>query len=700
MVEIRAQSFPTGIMIRGVAVAALALLMMPAAAQGQGPPSGWTVEDPEGDAQSSLPVPVHQDFVDITATTVRLTGAGLHFEINVSGMNNRDPVGYFPPEYWLEFVFADTLFHASIIARNFLVVAEVPVLGLYRQTPDGWLLLHEGEAQVDGASASLSAVVPWDAIVTTREETPLPGNVVYVVEVVSYWDTDAGFVHDEFPEEHDYYVVRDAAEFPPGLLLAVPGSVPGPIQAFVKNPVRFSNGEATVFHWPVRIENDGPRSEELLVAASSSNPQFMVEVPPVASIASGATDYVNVFVETPFAHRHGVTEVVKLTMTNDDVALAIALGIEYPAIPQPAGHHNVLFGHGSEHATLIGSGFRTYWLNPTPDDDRSNLERFPANDGTCLDGAESTDGHSWWLPLDPSLRIGLDARIDEPGRLDVTLSNAYLRPAGTLYAEIKLLDEVASMVSTNPESRSINVGAMVAAAELDASHGPDARALSMDLPIPSVIDMLAPQSILNLGLVVVFCEDRLPGDVTTTGTVQSIFALPLYHLENVLVHLPLNEYFDAVEVEATAASVQLRSGETRVEAPPGAAVLFEVDLEGATPGASYRARLLGPHVDYARIYGAPEFRATDGEAVAVGFHVPHEASAGDAYEVVLLVEAVDDPSQTVGIRLVVLVDLFSTRDDTARLAEFDEEHRSPEIWPGIAAIMAVAVACHCVRRTN
>jgi hypothetical protein len=68
--------------------------------------------------------------------------------------------------------------------------------------------------------------------------------------------------------------------------------------------------------------------------------------------------------------------------------------------------------------------------------------------------------------------------------------------------------------------------------------------------------------------------------------------------------------------------------------------------------------------------------------------------------VVLLVEAVDDPSQTVGIRLVVLVDLFSTRDDTARLAEFDEEHRSPEIWPGIAAIMAVAVACHCVRRTN
>lgn len=206
-------------------------------------------------------------------------------------------------------------------------------------------------------------------------------------------------------------------------------------------PLRWSNGGATAFAYDVRVialENQTISFEAQQVPAG-----WTVHVPaPVTT----EDDNVTVFVEVPDRHLHDGEELFNLVATSGDLRTTLPLGVYYPAIPMPAGHHDTLYLHGRPHVPgepvdilfatsfgLMGEDFGTTFMNT----DASVTDDAPVPADFQLGGPDF-GRWVWPILLEPFLRTGLNFTTgDAP--VTVTTTQPQLAQTGTLSGELVFL---------------------------------------------------------------------------------------------------------------------------------------------------------------------------------------------------------------------------------------------------------------------
>ncbi len=659
-------------MRRLLALAALCVLLsgLPAAQAQPGPAAeSVAIEDPAGDTQSSAPA----GFVDLRRATVSWNETALSAAFELEGPMDPSPATYpFFADYWLEFAFGGERFRlAGMYANNPL--SGIDSQGVFLRPPQLWRQADGGWARVEAPTAwpsPLSWSVQWSGIRTASEAFPNPGQTVELLSAGSHWDEDSSSVHESGPGKSS---ASDDATFPAGALVRVPGSL-SPIVASTPHPVRFSNGEATTFHWPVDVHNGLASGVDLAVRAEAPA-NLVPSVPGAIHLAAGETKPVQVYVTVPFAHDHGSDVTIRLVLEGGGETVQYPLQIHYPEVPQPAGHHPTLFLHGrvsNEGAgtTQGGQG----WMNALEDDPDSTASLLSGTPATCP--GDSVASEAWWLPLKPALRIGLDADPARQGLLKGTFEETRVRAAGTLHASLELHD-AATMGDWN--SAPFQPDAWTTSVDIPAATGAGTTPFEMPILIRPELDRVEPTTQQNLALRLVYCVAG--SDAAGTSGALSIGGIRA----GAFLQLPLYEFHDVLAIEGSQL-VQMSVGTPGVRAAPGSTVPWEVRVT-VPPGHRARTYAIGSAVGLVDFQGPDEVA---GEAtLGVALKVPSDARAGDLLEFIVVAEGTTDAAVSGGIRLSVTVDPDAPLVQGAA-SEGKESPLGPAAFAGLALALALA----------
>jgi hypothetical protein len=661
--------------------------------------AGLAVDDPVGDTQGPLPAQ-GAGHLDIERAEAQAGEDGLAFRVTVASLQT-DATALAGWELWLAFEYRETRFDLVVEPTSTTVDRPAEVDRILFGDVDAYLWRMDGEdgirvadlgSDVDVAARTFNATVPWDLVVEAGGNSPNPGEPVRIVEAASGWiPTLLGTPHNPFIVSGvEPLVTGDVAPFPDGSFLTVPGAI-GDLSLATPLATRFSNGEATTLHWPVEVANHGGR--DLDVALDFSTPGAEGRAPPGVHLAAGEVRVVNVYATLPFAHQHGSQRSFLLTADSGAGDRAtLRLGIDYPAVPQPAGHHPDLYLHGLVES-LAGTLplYGEQWMNTAEEDERSNAGQLGGGEGPCPGAVPHPLGGSldwgtlWVFDLDPGLRMGLDGRMGETAGLDVTLVGAAAVPAGTMHARLAL---GGSDFLSDSELFQDNLS-VIASVAVAAKAGPSSALVHLDIPMPPELDLVPPSRDNNMRLALMFCLDapEPAGFVVAVGSTLTNFveAQPYSIATGGHLKLPLDEYHDAIPLSATGQGVQLSVADAVRRAAPGSTVLWQPSLDFADGvDGSFVVRLFGNAASQARLLTEPNVPARD-TAVAISFTVPDEP-AGTVLDVVLEVTDETDPAVSAALRLSVLVDPSATADDAAQVAGLGAtEKQSPGAPIGLLA---------------
>jgi hypothetical protein len=461
--------------------------------------------DAAGDVASSSPGIEAFNFIDIVEARVAIDNASLVLTWKVNDLSKHPQTIGASAEFWTEFVYSGTTYQAVVeIFGDELQSQGLPgdIFGLaegrlFRQD-EAWTDLATGDAQYVPASSEVVMTIALDAVRTVTELTPGPGEFIRVVQSVGYWDDDNTNSHDKPPAGRVSY--RDDAEFA-GAELVLPGSTLPGIAISTTHQVRYSNGEATTFQWPVQITNNRDEDVTLDVVASADQ-GITPKIPSVVQVEAGKSARFNAYATVPFAHEHGGQRTLNLGMSDDAGSTTFKLTIAYVDPPQPAGHHNTLWIHGAQG----GSGrLNGAWINTLAEDPTATSDPIPTDVGSCLVNNAEVSGDGWLIPLLPKLTLGIDGNIDQPVTLQAALDVASTLPPGTVHAELLIYDEdkwtEARRAPLVPSDRTGKVAVEQA--------GPGQVPVELELRLPEIMDLMAPQANANLALRVVYPLERI-----------------------------------------------------------------------------------------------------------------------------------------------------------------------------------------------
>jgi hypothetical protein len=704
---------------RTVASLALAILAASPAAWAQAPadPSaGVAVDDPAGDTHGPLAAEA-AGHLDLTRAVALAGQDGLAFRATVASLqaDGSAPFGW---ELWLAFEYRGTRFDLLLQPTATSVDPPDEVDRILFGDASGWLWRWTGpddgerlapvDVFVDVSARTFNATVPWEAVIEPGGNSPSPGEPVRILEAGSAWTPLLlGTPHNPFIVSGtgvEGLVSGDRAAFPDGTFLSVAGAV-GDLSLATPLATRFSNGEATTLHWPVEVGNRGAR--DLDVALALDAPGAEGRSPPGVRLGPGETKVVNVYVTLPFAHDHGAVRTFTLTASSGGGDRAtLRLGVDYPAIPQPAGHHPDLYLHGHVEriggtVPLLGRG----WMNTAEEDERSNAAQVGGDQGVCPGSATQPLGGSldwgtqWTFGLDPGLRMGLDGRLDQTASLDLMLQGKAAVPAGTLHARLVLGHRD---YSTDLDLFQGNES-LIASAAIPATPGPTAVPVHLDLPMPPELDLVPPSRDNDVRLVLLFCLDApAPSGfaVAAAATFASLAdAQPYSVLTGGHLRLPLEEYHDAIPVSGAGQGFRLAVADPVRRAAPGSTVLWqpELDVSDGIEG-TLAVRLFGAAAGRAELL-APASIASQDAVLPVSIVVPDEP-AGTLLDLLLDVTDEADPARSVALRLSVLVDPAATSDDAGLAADLQQPPKESPGVPalGLAGLLGLAAAASRWRR--
>lgn len=583
-------------------------------------------------------------------------------------------------EYWIEFRYRDDLFHLVID----LTLGSFPDQGspsdsidtttvrLYRAADPvdlGWDLIATGLGHVDRATQTLHAALPLEAVEASDGFTPGPAETITPMRAVSYYDEAPGKVH-EAPRDPGRLAGGDTLEFPADAILAVAGSASGGLALSTPQRVRFSNGEATTYHWPLSISNK--LSEALDLALSyEADPDTEVRAPTRLRLEGGAAATVDIFATVPFKHEHGGSRFVTVIVHGGNEVANIPLEIHYLDIPQPAGHHPRLFLHARNAASgQSGEG----WMDTVEETDRDHdgLMRFVST--ACPSKYEGTGGELFFA-LAPALLIGLDARTGEPATLKGTLDVPAAMLDSVLLARLEVFDPLAP----RPLSLPYDEGTV----ELPLAQTLERGQLAFELavPVPTEMDYMPPGG-LNIGLSLGLCPTG-PNDAQAPLGFADLAATVV---DAAMLAMPLDEFHDLIPI-ATGTAHSLSTTRPQRRIVPGGSALWEVIVDA--DAGMFAAEVFGVAKDLATIH-ASQVRA--GEALVVSLGVPADAREGDAFEIVL--EVRDDGSgATTAIRLTAVADTANGEDDSSLVGALDDSKGAPALPLGVitAALLAIGI---------
>lgn len=544
------------------------------------------------------------------------------------------------------------------------------------------------EVEADQAADTFTIALPRQALADAEGAAPFPGRNLTAISVRSS-SSFAGATFFNGPSGSfslPYTIVDDMPEA--GEPLAVYPVLVGVQQdghARLSSavPFRASNGEATTFVYQVEASNLGDEDETFELVASGVPDRMTVVVPvPLLPIAANETVTIPILATVPFAHQHGAVDKFLLELISRDDPDSVGrleMGVNYLAVPQPAGHHDTLHLHNPPEAQgLPGLGrgllpFRMGTMSTLEDD-----TTLPDYHATGLSfGSSGGMRFSWEYQLAPALQMGLDLDLDRVGRISIAIGTTAPILQATLDGEAYVFGDGGVLVGRLAPQAPVDIPASSEHVfEVDFVPHEDAD----EVP-------LVPGS--NLALV-----------LTLSGLTSSTIEGPTnpYIAPGASLQLPLNEWHDDVD-EALAAvdgpRLEALSPQERL-VNPGEAVVFAVQLANPTnESVPFRLSVGGSHADWASLpddsfHLPPETTAN----VTLIVRAPADALDGDRADLVLQAYPRDAPSLRGLIRLLVEVDTEVDHVDEAPLADElsqGEDAPAPSLALVALAVLAVAV---------
>lgn len=455
-------------------------------------------------------------------------------------------------------------------------------------------------------------------------------------------------------------------------------------------PFRASNGEATTFLYTVTATNTGDSTDLFSLELVGVPDPWDVELPLSGfELDGGESVAVPVLLTTPFAHAHDKTQSLVLEMhsTTDPGSVGrIELGVRYLAIAQPSGHHPMVYFHSIEN-TQTASFNSAFAAAFQP----SGSLYFNTIDP--VDAPETTDGVAvsafagfgeaefiWLIPLDPTLRMGLDFDMNDVGTAtfritapapmqDVALDGAFvLRQAGSGFSSFADAPRLATFSDTG---RSWSPGAT--------------ENFELTVTPQEAGDYVKYSANNELWIVI-----ELSGTGISTFNQNTV---PKMEADGSF-DLPMIDYQDDISDafnDLTGAQLKVQGDVPRM-ANPGDIVLFDVSVTSpASAAGQYELSLTGKDKAAAQILSESTIGVnTESTPAMVMVTVPADARDGDRVDLFLQAEHTTDPQRRGLVRLVVDVDTEQEwEDDTLRANELlgIEEKDTPMPWfLGITAL--------------
>lgn len=693
-----------------VVLIALLMLSFPAAAQGAD-----FVEDDGGDVQSSsgAPAPSSMAEVDLRALRILETPRDIVLTIEVADIEPEGQPDVLASAFEVEFQHNGQGF-VVYLTRN-TVFGGAEFFGQFFQVDAATgreSFLEQLVVEVDHDEETLSVSLPRSLLRDGNGSPPFPGRTLDDFVVTSHANrlfrgdiniggaiVPDGRFTDRMPDE--------GGAGPFDIQLGVQQG--GTARLSSPEPFRASNGEATTYVFQVRAVNLGDETDTFRFQTTNTPTNWDISVPD-GDVEIGANRAITlpIVVGTAFAHNHGSTEsfVLEMESTKDPSNVGrVELGVHYPKIPQPAGHHDTLWVHSSggnsDPFTVVfgdvlgfaNSGADGY-MNALEDDDSAAEEPIPGD--RCGIHALSPGTptmrmrYCWTIPLDPGLQLGLDFDLERVGAADLRFSSdlpsedasvtaqlMYAPPGPSDNQPIFFRDDLVRLADLNSTERKSLSG--TTSFEFAVEPRPESDFIRYTAGAAMFLEV----QMLTLRPENPFFGPKAPPVMLMPGSV---------------LQLPLNEYADPVEEVVSIEDVGLSfeaitEQERRVN--PGETVIFKALLANTGNATEVDIDIIGSGRAWATLLSQPVVRVDGETEVLLAVTAPEDAADGEQADLVLEASNVADIEDQTLIRFVATVD--STEDlpdewETAEALLGVEDKKSPGIGWLVAAALALLVA--------
>ncbi len=672
-------------------------------------------EDDSGDVSSSLgaPAPGTMAEIDLVSLDVLEDPQAVHLRVGVQDLNDDSEAGMLAVAVELDFQHNGAHFHIYIGRNNvfgsdeyFSFMSAVdPATG--RSSGLGQL-----DLEVDTEEDTFTVSIPRMLLRDGSGAPPFPGRALDDLVVTSYANriTRGGFNIMGVEAADGHYTDRMPDDGTARFQFELGVRQSGVAALASEEPFRASNGEATTYVFKVRASNDGAETAGFRFNASSVPNNWDISLPDgVVEIGANRAITVPVIVSTAFAHNHGSTEsfILEMEHIQDRSSVGrVELGVHYPLIPQPAGHHDTLWVHALSdeqdpfsllNAAFGGAGVDAY-VNALEDDDRANEPPIPGyrcGFGLQGDTPSPTMGYCWDLPLDPGLQLGLDFDLLRTGTADLQFSSELPMSAATVSGEVVYRAPFEGSTGDpgppggpQPQPERIVLAIINGSATKDVSSNTGFELTIHPTPESDFIPYVAGASLsVVLRIEATRADNPFFGPSTLAPTLSSGGRFTL----------PLNEYADPVEDVVSIGTVGLTFAavteqERRIN--PGETAIFKALLENAGNATEVDINIIGANRAWATLLTASSVVVDGSSEVIVAVAVPEDASNGEVADLIVEASNVEDIEDKSLIRFVATVDDSEDLPDEAETAAAltgSADKQSPGL-PVLALLGALAIA--------
>lgn len=644
--------------------------------------------DPEGDAQFALTAqelplpaaPAATDFADgsdLVSLSVMEREDVLAFTVGVASLES-DPAGTDAYTYldWGDKKFRlATGYYSSSTFGDAVSWAYLEV----RQGNDWEWVASLDDPAVDASGATLTASLPKVYLLDGEKRTPGRGDTLLVPRV----ETDTFFLGLGVADGSMRDAMPDEGGKGASITLSMGDFSQGKLVFGAKERVRVSNGGATTFVFQLELRNTGDAPETYALATADLPPGWNATLQSPVTVEAQAKKTVSLLVSVPFAHEHGGFSSFNVTaQAQGDPASQgrMRLGVLHTPIPQPAGHHSELYlhtrdprmGNGPSEAFALTFPFAYGWMNTQKEDPENAPILTPSYDG---------DGNArWWIPLNPSLQVGLDFDLDRTGALVGAIE-------GKRDAEAQIAAELSYYRgdANSGEEILLAEGAPVPIALTQQGATPFKLTL-----LPTAESDYIPYQANTYMFLVVSVSGADERDRFNTPAKAQMDATAFQ------LTLPLNEYHDRLSGEAEAAQsiAILTKGLVEKAGRPGTVLTYAFDVRNQGTPDRFVLDLAGSDVARGTLVPAGEVALATGETreVTLAVEIPVGANPGEEIEVLLFVHARDDPSKMAiartKTRVTDLADEAMADESAQLLAAQARENQTP----GFALALVVTAA--------
>ncbi len=704
------------------------LLLLPASVAAQSDDAGTTNTDgsgdvgvtgPDGQPVGTLPAGA-ADRVDIVAFGIaEETEDHITFFIQTAEMSQQSqlPVPFLDPDFEYHFKFNGKAFRvlANMAGDNPGNQAFDRVGVTVRLQEEGgrnFRTVALGEATIDDSTNTLFASVPRGPIVDW-DQAPLARGSTLEEMYVFAGTLNGGFgmtvpnpaggslvdmsgigMQDRAPD-------RDFGN--PYTLVTGEVLQAGDLFASTPDPVRWTNGEATTFVYTVTLHNRGANDDTVSVAVADAPGNWDLAFSDQIKVPAGQSANATLLVTIPFGHQHGVLQQFRMDFTGGHGRATASLGVYWPEIPQPAGHHDTIWFHSrpadrDPPFDTLFPGIWT-WMNaaePSVDteDEGVPVPAFTVPSGTFAAFTQDTDGFAFWsFPLSPALRMGMDFDLSRMGEFRTSIDFPVPVQEATIDAFLQWepqRQDGRGFGGNGDDERRESI--VLARGTVEGGMMQGTQTVLMDLTPTEEADSIPYDPEMNLEFIIV-----------VSGTVLAPFGQndatnPILDPAATTMRLPLFEYHDPVDlsfVTSSALDLKIADGGQERRVNPGRSVVydFEITLDADRPGR-FTVDVSGTNAQWATVLGSPSFWLAPDEPriVAVQVAAPQDAANGDAADITVTVTSDENAAVKAGVRtLTTVTTAMDIPDEAARSEALNDQLIEQQDAPGVGILGMLAL---------